>query len=668
MSSKLGYILIVKCRFFSSQPAKEVGTLFAQTQVLQSIPAPSYTTCADPCLVPAPNLTDFWSLETIGIGDDPSPTLPDAIHSDFKRAIRHVDGRYQVHWPWKDNADDLPENFGLAVGRLKSLSRRFERDSAMLSQYNEVIQNQRNNGIIELAPPDPPQSATHYLPHQPVITPIKTTTKLRVVYDASSKTQKTARSLNDCLHRGPLLLPDLCGLLLRCRLSPVVLLADIEKAFLQVGLHPADRDATRFLWYKDPSKPECSNDNLAVYRFCRVPFGFIISLFLLQATIHHHLDQTEDPRAKVIADNIYVDNLVLGQDSEQDAINMYHSATSIFTKASMNLREWSSNSDVVRAALPGQPDFLHSPVSVLGLRWSATQDTFRIPCFQPLALQSAFITKRQVLQLVAQVYDPHSLFTPVLLAGKLFLRRLWELNLTWDEPLSSRLTEEWTSIAANISPLADIQLARCPAPVTAGCHLSLHVFTDASKLSYATAVYLVVHSGSTSTSFLVYSKMRLAPQKPTTIPRMELLGVVIGVRALRFVQSQLNRPVDTLHLWSDSRCVLFWLTSRKSMSRFVENRLKEIRSHDQLTFHYVPSQENPADLATRGTCAADLQHTSLWWNGPTWLSLQPTAWPHGKHPDITPDVLSKLCKKNATHNLSMCRLWPPATPTKYQKS
>ena len=163
-----------------------------------------------------------------------------------------------------------------------------------------------------------------------MITPNKTTTKLRVVYDASSKTQRTARSLNDCLHRGPILLPDLCGLLLRCRLSPVVLLADIEKAFLHVGLHPADRKATRFLWYKDPSKPECSNDNLAVYRFFRVPFGVISSPFLLQATIRHHHDQTENQRAKVIADNIYVDNLVLGLDSAQDAINMYHSATSIF--------------------------------------------------------------------------------------------------------------------------------------------------------------------------------------------------------------------------------------------------------------------------------------------------------------------------------------------------
>ena len=138
--------------------------------------------------------------------------------------------------------------FGLAAGRLKSLSHRFEHDPALLTQYNEVIENQLNKGIIERAPPDCQGSPTHYLPHQPVITPNKATTKLRVVYDASSKTQKTAKSLNDCLHRGPLLLPDLCGLLLRCRLSPVVLLAETEKAFLQVGLHPADRDATRFLF------------------------------------------------------------------------------------------------------------------------------------------------------------------------------------------------------------------------------------------------------------------------------------------------------------------------------------------------------------------------------------------------------------------------------------
>ena len=102
---------------------------------------------------------------------------------------------------------------------------------------------------------------------------------------------KKDASLNECLYRGPVILEDLCGLLQRFRIYKVALTADIEKAFLQVGLQPADRDVTRFLWLKDPTKP-LSKDNLQIYRFTRVPFGVISSPFLLGATILHHLEQS----------------------------------------------------------------------------------------------------------------------------------------------------------------------------------------------------------------------------------------------------------------------------------------------------------------------------------------------------------------------------------------
>ena len=95
----------------------------------------------------------------------------------------------------------------------------------------------------------------HYNLHHEVLTPEKTTTKLRIVFDASPKTRKKNQSLNKSLHRGPVILEDLCGLLLRFRLHKVALVADVEKAFLQVGLQPDDRDVTRFLWLKDPCKP-----------------------------------------------------------------------------------------------------------------------------------------------------------------------------------------------------------------------------------------------------------------------------------------------------------------------------------------------------------------------------------------------------------------------------
>ena len=119
------------------------------------------------------------------------------------------------------------------------------------------------------------------------------------------------------MYRGPVILEDLCGLLQRFRIYKVALTADIEKAFLQVGLQPADRDVTRFLWLKDPTKP-LSKDNLQIYRFTRVPFGVISSLFLLGATILRHLEQVGIPTAEKIMKHMYVDNLLTGVNSSKD--------------------------------------------------------------------------------------------------------------------------------------------------------------------------------------------------------------------------------------------------------------------------------------------------------------------------------------------------------------
>ncbi|MCP3668095.1 MAG: hypothetical protein GY696_37330 [Gammaproteobacteria bacterium] len=124
----------------------------------------------------------------------------------------------------------------------------------------------------------------HYLAHQAVITPQKETTKVRMVFDASAKQNKASPSLNDLLLRGPVILADLLGLLLRLRLHRIVILADIEKAFLQVGLKSSERDVTRFFWLVN-AKLNTLENNLQVYRFARVPFGMISSPFLLSATV-----------------------------------------------------------------------------------------------------------------------------------------------------------------------------------------------------------------------------------------------------------------------------------------------------------------------------------------------------------------------------------------------
>ena len=165
----------------------------------------------------------------------------------FSETVQFEEGRYHVSWPWKEERPMLPSNYNLALGRLRSLVNRLMKHPDHLRKYNAVLQDQFEKGIIEVVPEqDSGETLKHYIPHHEVVTPEKTTTKLRIVFDASAKTRKANRSLNECLHRGPVILEDLCGVLMRFRLNKVALIADVEKAFLQIGLQPDGRDVARF--------------------------------------------------------------------------------------------------------------------------------------------------------------------------------------------------------------------------------------------------------------------------------------------------------------------------------------------------------------------------------------------------------------------------------------
>ena len=83
------------------------------------------------------------------------------------------------------------------------------------------------------------------------------------------------KSLNECLYRGPITLPNMCGVLIRFRMYFIGVLADIEKAFLQIGIQENEHNVTRFLWFTDPTKPERVEGNLSVYRFYHVPIGIL---------------------------------------------------------------------------------------------------------------------------------------------------------------------------------------------------------------------------------------------------------------------------------------------------------------------------------------------------------------------------------------------------------
>ena len=133
----------------------------------------------------------------------------------------------------------------------------------LIQKYDDIITDQQEKGIIEKVGSEPNSLIKHYILHHAAVNPTKTTTKVRVVYDASAKCRSESRSLNECLHRGLILLQNLTGISLRFRLNKIAMVADInkiKKAILQIRLQDDAKDVTRFFWLKDRDKLEVENN------------------------------------------------------------------------------------------------------------------------------------------------------------------------------------------------------------------------------------------------------------------------------------------------------------------------------------------------------------------------------------------------------------------------
>ena len=158
---------------------------------------------------------------------------------------------------------------------------------------------------------------------------------------------------------------DLCDILIRFRLHTIALVADIEKAFHQLGLQKSQRDVTRFIWLKKHNVSTVDKDNIQEYRFCRVLFG---------ATIKTHLDSYNDELTNKLRKDIYIDNLITGTNTAKEAVKLYHTAKTIFKDASMNLWEWVSNSEEVNQVIDSGDITTSDTMNVLGYTWDIKND------------------------------------------------------------------------------------------------------------------------------------------------------------------------------------------------------------------------------------------------------------------------------------------------------
>ena len=142
MSSKIGYILTGSYSYPTrdgTYDRQQTSSFVVMTQVKCAMPALNWSIPSDDSMTLNPNIEDFWKLETLRIRDLLDLTNDDKALKQFNESIHFTDGRYQIAWPWKCEDPELPENFHIAVNRLRCLAKRFDRDKDLLLKYKKML-------------------------------------------------------------------------------------------------------------------------------------------------------------------------------------------------------------------------------------------------------------------------------------------------------------------------------------------------------------------------------------------------------------------------------------------------------------------------------------------------------------------------------------------------
>lgn len=610
-------------------------------------------------------LERFWAVEEVNIKPEESEdeVLAEQLFSATTR--RTAEGRFEVQLPLKSPHEHhkLGESFLLARKRFLGLEQKFKKHQDLFLDYQKFINEYLALGHakeIPLVLTNAKSELKYFLPHHCVVRQDSLTTKLRVVFDASMKTE-TGYSLNDLMLKGSTMQPDLFDILCRFRTYQFVFITDIEKMYRQVLIQESNRFLQNILWRENPAdEMRCLELQTVTYGTNSAPFLSTRCLVELARSNREMYPLGADALLK----QCYVDDILFGAETISELQDAYQQITKLLSTACMTLHKWTSNSTTFLRSISlnhSHPNYIISSENksnkVLGIQWSPLSDTFTITL--PDGSLDNNISKREVLSNIAKIFDPVGLINPYVVIAKILMQKIWLSKIGWDDHLNDELMKEWKSFASGISELHTLSISRnlFTQPRSEVKTIEIHSFSDASEKCYGTCVYLRVIYELGSSCNLICSKSRVAPLKRLTIPRLELSGALLMAQLTDrivkvFADSFL---VDVVHLWTDSQIVLSWLNSHPSRwTTFVANRVSEIQTlTSSFQWHHVSSANNPADILSRGCMPKDLLKSDLWWHGPKFMTdLNSDFSKHNFRKPIVnlPDERKTLHHLTSTHN------------------
>lgn len=576
-------------------------------------------------------ISKFWELEEC-LSESANYSIEEKFCEEHfnKTFARDNSGRFIVSIPFKDNVCDLGTSRDLALKRFYSIERKLNKNSAIKTQYTEFVEEYTNLGHMTKISAINENEPHFYLPHHPVFKADSLTTKLRVVFDGSAKSS-SGLSLNDVQYIGPTIQNDLFCILLRFRKHQFIISADIAKMYRQVLIKQDQRRFHLILWRSDDSKP------VDTYCLNTVTYGTASASFLSIRCLKQLAIEFRDKypeSARIVENDFYVDDLLTGADSIDEVIQLQREITEILNSGQFELRKWSSNDETILEKL--QPSekadknyiksFEGSESKTLGVLYNNATDVLQYSTAD--IKNDRAVTKRTILSIICQIFDPLGLLGPITVMAKLIIQKLWQLKLSWDESIPLDLHTEWIKFQDEIHLLQAIKIPRlviCKGAFT----IELHGFSDASEKAYGACIYIKSVNEFGCHVSLLCAKSRVAPLKNVTLPRLELCGAVLLAHLAEKVKKSLNINFNNCYFWCDSTIVLGWVKAAPNKWKtFVANRVADIQSKSNISdWRHVQSQDNPSDLISRGLEPRMLINSNLWWNGPKWLAKPKSEWP-----------------------------------------
>lgn len=582
------------------------------------------------------DIVKFWQIE-----DVPKKNLMSFQEKTCERIFTetvHQDdsGRFVVDLPV--DADRLPllgNSHNLAYRCFLSLEKKFKSNPEFHKSYAAFIKEYLELGhafVVEDYSPHQAEQVEYYMPHHAVIKETSTSTKLRVVFNASAATSSGV-SLNSALLVGPVVQPDMLTVLLKFRTYLYVFVADIMKMYRQIGVATHQQPLQRILWRDSPDlKMKC-------LQLTRLTYGTAPASYLATRVLAELASKEGNnfPLAcKVLQESCYVDDVLHGANDLSTVVETIDQLQNLLKKGQFELHKYQSNSVEVLKNIPTEKreectftfdSSEKSSIKTLGIKWDPVADKLQIDIPKDLLSNDTKFTKRSVLSDIAKLFDPLGFIAPVILFAKLIMQDIYKESLGWDSPVSEKIIKVWKHYCETLHCLNVVSVPRGFLSSHPGV-IELYGFADSSTKAYGCVIYARCCRENQITVHLVAAKSRVAPLKPVTLPRLELCAALLLTRLMVSVSQTLQVPQNDIYYWTDSMITLCWIQGDPSRwNVFVANRVAEIQENSaKENWAHVRTDENPADLVSRGLTPQDLVGCDFWFQGPSWLSTPKSEW------------------------------------------